>query len=116
MQYDGFGLVAVASAFLIWSLIAGAAPGFLRGAMESSPMRFLGRISYALYLWNLPVMVTLRLPGVPWILADLIRTAVAIGAATASWYLVERHFLRIKARRWSSTNPAARRATTPQNV
>jgi peptidoglycan/LPS O-acetylase OafA/YrhL len=116
MQYDGFGLIAVASAFLIWSLIAGAAPGFLRGSMESSPMRFLGRISYALYLWNLPVMVTLRLPGVPWILADLIRTAVAIGAATASWYLVERHFLRIKARRWSSAPPAARPAGLPQNV
>jgi peptidoglycan/LPS O-acetylase OafA/YrhL len=102
MQYDGFGLIAVASAFLIWSLIAGAAPAPLRATMESSPMRFLGRISYALYLWNMPVMVTLQLPGVPWVLADLIRAAVSIGCATASFYLVERHFLRIKARRWSS--------------
>jgi peptidoglycan/LPS O-acetylase OafA/YrhL len=112
MQYDGFGLIAVASAFLIWSLIAGSAPRFLRATMESSPMRFLGRISYALYLWNLPVLVTLRLHGVPWILADLIRTAVAVGAATASYYLVERHFLRIKARRWSSTRPTVEASTS----
>jgi peptidoglycan/LPS O-acetylase OafA/YrhL len=113
MQYNGFGLVAVASAFLIWSLVAEAAPSFLRVTMESPPMRFLGRISYALYLWNFPVMVTLQLPGVPWIVADLIRTAVAVGAATASYYLVERHFLRLKARRWSSTRPAVEAGRRP---
>jgi peptidoglycan/LPS O-acetylase OafA/YrhL len=101
-QYDGFGLVAVASAILIWGVVRGAAPGPLQRSFESSPMRFFGRISYALYLWNLPVMVVLGLHGMNWFVADLIRTAVAVGLATASFYLVERHFLRIKARRWSS--------------
>jgi len=100
--FNGFGLVAVGSAFLIWSVIRGAGPAPLRRSFESSPMRFLGRISYALYLWNLPVMVILELKGMNWIVADLIRTAVAVGFATASFYVVERHFLRIKARRWSS--------------
>jgi peptidoglycan/LPS O-acetylase OafA/YrhL len=81
--------------------------------MESSPMRFLGRISYALYLWNVPVLWTLELKGMPWILAVPIRTAAALGAATASYYLVERPFLRIKARRWSSA-PAM--ASAPANA
>jgi peptidoglycan/LPS O-acetylase OafA/YrhL len=47
-------------------------------------------------------MVILELKGMNWIVADLVRTAVAVGVATASYYVVERYFLRIKARRWSS--------------
>jgi peptidoglycan/LPS O-acetylase OafA/YrhL len=76
-------------------------------------MRFLGRISYALYLWNLPVMVILELDGMNWIVADLIRTAVAVGLATASFYVVERRFLRIKAERWSADDGGRRPTRAP---
>jgi peptidoglycan/LPS O-acetylase OafA/YrhL len=102
MAYDGFGLVAVASAALLWSLVDRSAPRFIQRPMESEPMRFVGRISYALYLWNYAIFVMLRLPGVPALPAAIIRLAVVFGVATASYYLVERYFLKIKLRRWAS--------------
>ena len=102
MQYDGFGLVAVASALLLWSLIDRASPRFIQAPMESRPMRFVGRISYALYLWNYAIFIMLRLPGVPALPAAIIRLVTVFTVATASYYLVERYFLRIKLRRWSS--------------
>jgi len=102
MQYDGFGLIAVAAALLLWSLVDGAAPRFIRAPIESRPMRYVGRISYALYLWNFAVFVVLQLPGVPPLLAAVIRLIAVFVVATASYYLVERYFLRIKVRRWSS--------------
>jgi peptidoglycan/LPS O-acetylase OafA/YrhL len=110
--FNGFGLVAIGSAFLIWSVVGGAAPTVLQRSFESSPMRFFGRISYALYLWNVPVMVILQLHGMNWIVADVIRTAAVVGLATASFYLVERRFLAIKARRWSSDG-GGRRPRSP---
>ncbi|HXY71566.1 MAG TPA: acyltransferase [Actinomycetota bacterium] len=102
MQYDGFGIVAVASAFLLWSLVDRAAPRFIQTPIESRTMRFVGRISYALYLWNYAIFIVLRLPGVPALPAAIIRLVTVFAVATASYYLVERYFLRIKLRRWSS--------------
>jgi len=102
MQYDGFGIIAVAAALLLWSLVDGAAPRFIQAPIESRPMRYVGRISYALYLWNFAIFVMLQLPGVPPLLATLIRLGAVFAVATASYYLVERYFLRIKVRRWSS--------------
>jgi peptidoglycan/LPS O-acetylase OafA/YrhL len=66
----------------------------------STPLRWLGLISYAAYLWDFPIINWLRgseankLPlwGGP---ASIVLT---IAAATASWYMLERHALRLKDR------------------
>jgi peptidoglycan/LPS O-acetylase OafA/YrhL len=65
-------------------------------------MVFLGRISYALYLWHVPVYVTLGLSTNAELL-DLPALALAVLCATASYYFVELPFLRRKRRSRSKT-------------
>ncbi|HEY6476675.1 MAG TPA: acyltransferase, partial [Polyangia bacterium] len=65
--------------------------------LASSPLRLLGRISYALYLWQQPFIV-IRTP--PWRgMRELpINVLVALALAFASHYVVERPFLELKHR------------------
>jgi peptidoglycan/LPS O-acetylase OafA/YrhL len=91
-----FTLQAVVIAFMILSTVLHprSAPGRL---LESLPIRWVGRISYSLYLWQqlffggdvapgLPPLVWLRQP--PWNLIALLT------CATFSYYLIERPLLR----------------------
>jgi peptidoglycan/LPS O-acetylase OafA/YrhL len=55
--------------------------------LESAPLRWMGRISYGLYLWQ-------QLFLAPPAEAFLTRVALTFAAATASYYLMERPLLR----------------------
>lgn len=82
-----FGLMtpfAIACAVVI--LVVALEPGWWFARMLAlRPLRYLGRISYALYLWHLPIFVALGWKaGMP----------VAILAAAASYHFVESPFLR----------------------
>lgn len=55
--------------------------------LESAPLRWMGRISYGLYLWQ-------QLFLAPSAEAFLTRVALTFAAATASYYLMERPLLR----------------------
>jgi peptidoglycan/LPS O-acetylase OafA/YrhL len=97
----GFGLIVAAVA-------AGPA-----GLLERAPSRYLGRVSYGLYLWHLPVLYALLargdLPHGP--LAAMAAVLVpSLLLATASWYGVERPLLRLTQRsgRTASTSRATR--------
>ena len=61
------------------------------------PLRWLGRISYGLYLWHLPIFILIQrdLHDPRWII-DVVEIACSIAVAAASYYMVERHFLRWK--------------------
>jgi peptidoglycan/LPS O-acetylase OafA/YrhL len=95
--FPGFAalLPCLGAAFL---LQAGAgSQGFVSGrVLASTPMAFIGRISYSLYLWHWPVLVVLRYQhpdGLP--LAAQVTAAVAIFALSVlSWRFVEQPFLR----------------------
>lgn len=88
-------LVAVAAAVLVVAA-ATSAPSPIRWALALQPMPFLGRISYSLYLWHLPIfeevgewrgdgdLLGLSLVGLP----------LALTAALASYHLVERPLMR----------------------
>lgn len=52
------------------------------------PMLRLGAVSYAAYLWNLPVTLWLEAADVP--LTSLLSLMLTITAAAASWFAVER--------------------------
>lgn len=84
----GFVLVAGLFALLIARSLQ---PGILARGLSSAPIVWVGRISYGLYLWHIPVYVALR-SGAPTLnnnLAASLAIVITIAAATASFYLVE---------------------------
>ena len=93
MPYPGLAaLLPTAGAVAL--LYGGAAPGGPARLLAAAPLRFLGKISYSLYLWHwpllvLPIMFLERaLTGVE-IVASI---AVAIGGSWLSWRFVEQPF------------------------
>jgi hypothetical protein len=86
----GFMVAALLTAAVIVSVVC-APREVVALALAWSPLRFLGRISYGMYLWHFPLFLWIDnartgLVGLP--LFGL-RTLVTIAAATASFYLVE---------------------------
>ena len=94
-----FTLIPPLVALLIAQLIAVSDTPMWRW-VESAPMRFLGRLSYSLYLYQQvtlePVRKLLRQTPVGVQLAGAIALTVVVAAG--SYYVVERPFLRLKER------------------
>ena len=85
---------SLAFAVLVASLIATtelAGGGPVNSILGWKPIRWVGLISYGLYLWHWPLIVWLTAPRVGfggWQL-DALRIAATFAAATVSFYLVE---------------------------
>ena len=64
--------------------------------LELSLLRFVGRISYSLYLWQ--ELAVVALPAVP----IAIRLTGSLVAAVASYYLIEQPFIKfgVRLRQW----------------
>ena len=63
------------------------------------PVRFIGLISYSLYLWHWPIIVGIRLfPDPPGHFGTLAALLASFGAAILSWRFIERPFRRPAAR------------------
>jgi peptidoglycan/LPS O-acetylase OafA/YrhL len=87
------GLVAIAAGALL--IIVGAlhAPdGPVGRALALAPLRWLGVISYSLYLWHWPVIVLMTADTTGWSGAPLLiaRLATMVALSCVSFYLVER--------------------------
>lgn len=105
-----FVLLNLALGFLFCWVIARASTGFggiIGTVLTWTPLLFLGRISYGLYVYhfNVPGLIRDHLfPSLGETLQDwpsvryLIYAAVAILIATGSWYLMERPVNRLKSR------------------
>ena len=103
MPYPGVAAV-LPTAGAIALVATGATPGGPLRLLASLPMRFLGRISYSLYLWHWPVLVL-----VPLALAQALapgEVALAVAAAVVLATLSERFVERPL--RYSSPALAAR--------
>ena len=114
---------AMASLILLPAVFGEGAGGLPRRLLASRVLTWLGVISYGLFLWHLPVAHFLALPEDPFrfsapgldLIAQLPRATTAVLVAltlaatcvfaTASYYLVELPFLRLK-------EAAGRRAPT----
>jgi len=79
--------------------------GFVKHLLEWKPLRYLGLISYSLYLWHKPVIDSFslvnqsgRLPlGAYWPVRTIAILGACIMAASLSFFLVERPFSKLKA-------------------
>jgi hypothetical protein len=84
-------IASLATAAVLLSVTC-AQRSILATALSFSPLRFVGRISYGLYLWHFPLFLYLDgartgLTGYP---LFTIRSAVTLVVATVSFYAVER--------------------------
>jgi peptidoglycan/LPS O-acetylase OafA/YrhL len=95
LPYPGLAAVVptVGSALLIATGTIRSGPGIV---LASRPFRFLGRISYSLYLWHWPILVFAPLAAGRTLGLDVNAGLVvaAIAAGWASWRFVEEPFRR----------------------
>jgi hypothetical protein len=98
-------LYAGVATFLLLPAIFGAGPGsWLRRVFASRPARWLGRISYGIFLWHLLVLRGVSaLLGDPvfsgsWLAVFSMTWLGGVAVAAVSYYLVERPALRLKGR------------------
>jgi peptidoglycan/LPS O-acetylase OafA/YrhL len=106
--YSGGYLVAIGAACLAVFAAASSPRGILLGWLRFPPLVYVGRISYALYIWSNLVLWFFR-GDVPTRLAGV---AVSLAIASLSFYIVERPALRLKAR-YSATRKLARVVVEP---
>lgn len=96
-QFDSFqgALTACGGAALfIWS---NAARTICGGALSISPLRFIGLISYSLYLWHWPLLAFGQyclMGEVPGLSSRLVMLFVSLLCAVTSWKFIEQPFRR----------------------
>lgn len=100
-QHVGFGLVALL--LLSPAVFAGDGPGLPQRILARPILAWLGLISYGIFLWHFTILRELLqggaegwLPGSPFVGVLLATAALAVVAGAASYYVVERPFLRLK--------------------
>jgi len=78
-------------------LNAADGPGWFRGTLSAAPLVWLGRRSYGLYLWHVPILEAARHfePDLG-ILSSLVAIAISVGVTELSYRVVEQPFLRLK--------------------
>lgn len=89
----GFAVDGILAALIVTQAIARSEIMPWR-LLESGPMKYVGRISYGIYLyhWIANKAVITHVEKYGWLAEVVVAFALAVGAATVSYYLVERRF------------------------
>ena len=90
------GMAALLPTLGAAALIVGGGTGVIGWLLTRGPVRFIGRISYSLYLWHWPILVipSLALGETLPLVARLGLGAASVVVAAASWRLIEEPFRR----------------------
>jgi peptidoglycan/LPS O-acetylase OafA/YrhL len=97
----GYMCIDAACVLLLLAFLGARMPSFTR------PLVYLGKISFGLYVFHLPIheavalVVAKKLPASPilqWVLESTITLAISIAVASASYQFFEKPFLRLKKR------------------
>jgi peptidoglycan/LPS O-acetylase OafA/YrhL len=91
LYQGGFLFAALAVSAVIVSVVQ-PDRGVLGRFLSLAPLRWVGRISYGLYLWHWPVYLTLTRTrtGLDGVALLTVRVAVSVALATLSFYALER--------------------------
>ncbi len=91
LMFHGGFLLCAALAALVIADVRQIEPGPLGRLLALQPLRWIGRISYGIYLWHWPVIVYLNQErtGLAGASLDLARITLTLALAAASYYLVE---------------------------
>ena len=86
----GFVVVSISAVFVLLCLVLDP-KGVLSSLLSIAPLRYLGKISYGLYLWHFPLDIALNearigFGGFP---LFAVRSAAAIAVASVSYYALE---------------------------
>jgi peptidoglycan/LPS O-acetylase OafA/YrhL len=93
----GYPLIAVLAMLAVVGVVmAPASP--VGWALSTRPPVYLGRISYGIYLWHMPIFLETQARHLPFGRELAIEFGLTAGAVLGSYYLIERPFLRLKAR------------------
>jgi peptidoglycan/LPS O-acetylase OafA/YrhL len=121
LYLGGFDAIDIACAILLLAILDGRWGG--RHLFELRPLVAMGLISYAFYLWHLPVFFAIRYFDANW--NDVVRVVVAFSITMTltllSWFLMERPLMRwskkledkrrVKLEAAQSTEPVLQAAT-----
>jgi peptidoglycan/LPS O-acetylase OafA/YrhL len=108
MSLGGYSIVVSLVALIILAVCV-TPGGALAMALQWRPLVWVGRLSYSLYLWHVPVISWLDIPTLSRPAMLGIQILASFIAATLSFYAVERPFLLLKDRQRGQRPQAAPR-------
>jgi peptidoglycan/LPS O-acetylase OafA/YrhL len=87
----GFLLASLATAAVLFCVVCAQRSGVAR-SLSVAPLRYIGRISYEMYLWHYPLFLYLDAAriGIGGLALFGVRAAATVAAATVSYYVVGR--------------------------
>ncbi len=100
----GLTLVALLAGVVIWAAVENCWGG--NRVLTWRPLMLLGKVSYGLYLWHFPIFLVVcrHFSSGPQSFRILIGVVISLAATAMSWFCIERPFLNLKDRRFSSTS------------
>ncbi len=99
LMYQHYLKAIVGIGLLLPAIFGNQQRGLVRKLLANRLLLWLGLISYAFYLWHLAILDKLSDAGLPASLGGtgytLVSFAATVAVAAASWYLLERHMIRL---------------------
>ena len=102
----GFTVIAILAGIVILAAVQSAWIGNV--VLTWKPLVILGKVSYGLYLWHMLVFQVMgrHFTWGPKSVRIVIGIMIVSAVTAASWFFIEKPFLRLKDRRYSSVEPS----------